>query len=269
MSDTKKIGFIGFGNMAQAIARGIERERGSQNILMAAYNPHQDKVLHFDGDVTMDSTPVMTAKWAKYLFLCFKPQMLDEAAAQFRNGIADDAVIVSILAGVSTDRLRAALCTERPIVRVMPNTPLLVGCGATAIARPDGIRDEDYAFVRSVFAASGSVYEIAPDKFDEVIPVNGSSPALIYYFAKLVAENAENHGMEFEQSLHMFADTLTGSAKMINESGYDVDNLIKMVCSKGGTTLAMLDRLAAEDFAGVLTRGLDASVARARELGRG
>lgn len=268
MIDTKKIGFIGFGNMAQAIARGVERERGALGAQMCAYNPTAEKITAFGG-VTACVSALETARQAKYLFVCVKPQMLAEAAAQFRDGITEDAVIVSILAGVSADKLRAALHTDRPIVRVMPNTPLLVGCGATAIARPDGIRDGDYAFVRSVFAASGSVYEIAPDKFDEVIPVNGSSPALIYYFAKLAAQSAEKNGMDFEQALHMFADTLAGSARMINESGHDIDTLIRMVCSKGGTTLAMLDSLDADGFAAVVDRALDASVARARELGKG
>ncbi len=264
----KQIGFIGFGNMAQAIARGIERSRGTLGAQMCAYNPTVAKITAFGGGVSPCPTAREAAARADYLFLCVKPQMLAEAAAQLRGGLSPGVIIVSILAGVSEQKLRAALQTDRPIVRVMPNTPLLVGCGATAIARPQNIAEEDYAFVKSVFASIGSVYEIAPDRFDEVIPVNGSSPALIYTLAKLVARNAEKNGMDFEQALHMFADTLAGSARMINESGYDIDTLIRMVCSKGGTTLAMLDALDAEDFSGIVGRGLDASVRRAKELGK-
>lgn len=263
------IGFIGFGNMAQAIARGIDQKREELGARMIAYNPTRSKIENFPAKVEACDTPLEVARQSDYLFLCVKPQMLGESVPQFKDGVGENAVVVSIIAGVTAQKLAEMLQTTRPIVRVMPNTPLLLGKGTTAIARPEGITEEQYRFVFEVFSAIGTAYEIDGDRFDEIIPVNGSSPALIYQLAKLVALNAEAHGLDFATSLHMFADTLAGSAAMIRESGKDVDSLIKMVCSKGGTTLAMLDRLEERGFEQVLNEALDRCVERAKELGRG
>lgn len=263
------IGFIGFGNMAQAIAKGVEQLGAGAGVRMVAYNPHPEKILAFGGGVEAAPTAAAAAQQAKYLFLCVKPQMLAASAPEFRAAIAKDAVVVSILAGVSRAKLQTVLATDRPIVRVMPNTPLLLGAGTTAVARPAGIADADYAFVLGIFRAIGTAYEIPEDKFDEIVPVNGSSPALLYRLARLVAANAEKHGLPFDQSLAMFADTLAGCAKMIKESGRDIVSLEQMVCSKGGTTLAMLDRLEEHGFSAAVDDGLDRCIERSKELGKG
>ncbi len=263
------IGFIGFGNMAQAIARGIERQREALGARMVAYNPTRAKIEAFPGSVEPLDTPLAVAQRSDYLFLCVKPQVLGEAAPAFRDGIRPGTVIVSILAGVSAQKIADALHTGCPVVRVMPNTPLLLGKGTSAIARPAGIPDEQYAVVLGIFRAIGSAYEIPADKFDEIVPVNGSSPALIYHLARLVARNAQANGLCFETALAMFADTLAGSAAMIRESGIPVDELVGMVCSKGGTTLAMLDRLAEHGFDGAVDDALNRCIERSRELGRG
>ena len=263
------IGFIGFGNMAQAIARGIDAQREKLGAQMIAYNPTRSKIENFPGSVSACETPLEVAKRSDYLFLCVKPQMLPVSAPEFREGIGAGTVIVSIIAGVTDEAIRALLKTDRPIVRVMPNTPLLLGKGTTAIAHPQGLSEEQYRFVCDVFESIGTAYEVPEDKFDEIIPVNGSSPALIYQIAKIVALNAEKHGLDFARSLAMFADTLQGSAAMIRQSGQDIDSLIKMVCSKGGTTLAMLDSLRDNGFDQTLDNALDRCVERAKELGRG
>ncbi|MEG2634016.1 MAG: pyrroline-5-carboxylate reductase [Oscillospiraceae bacterium] len=263
------IGFIGFGNMAKAIAQGIDGKRSELNAKMLAYNPTRSKITDFDGQIEACDTPLEVAQRSDYLFLCVKPQMLAESVPQFRAGLTDETIIVSIIAGFTVEKLSALLEVNCPIVRVMPNTPLLLGKGTTAVARPQTITDKQYRFVIDVFNSIGTAYEIPGDKFDEIIPVNGSSPAFIYYMAEIVAQKAEENGLNFRDSLNMFADTLTGSAAMIKESGIAIDELIKMVCSKKGTTIAMLDRLDEQNFKGVLDSALDRCVERARELGKG
>ncbi|MEA4911453.1 MAG: pyrroline-5-carboxylate reductase [Oscillospiraceae bacterium] len=263
-----KIGFIGFGNMASAIAGGLISGGVASGRDIVAYNPHREKIESFGQGVTAAASAADAARQARYLFLCVKPQQLSDAAPAFREALREDVVLISILAGVTVDRLRKELQTQRPIVRVMPNTPLMLGKGCSALARPDDICDEDFAFVMRAFSASGYAFETKEDLINEIIPVNGSSPAAIYYFAKLFAQKAAASGIDFDLALRAFAQTLIGSAAMIMDSGKDIDTLIQMVCSKGGTTLAMLDAMNENGFAKSVEQGIDACVRRAYELGK-
>ncbi|MEA5051346.1 MAG: pyrroline-5-carboxylate reductase [Oscillospiraceae bacterium] len=262
-----KIGFIGFGNMASAIADGMLRGGIVPANDIVAYNPHREKIDAFGRGIAAAETAAQAAAQAKYLFLCVKPQMLDEAVPSFRDALRPDAVIVSILAGKTAAQIKESLRTDRPVVRVMPNTPLMLGKGCSALARPADVSVEDFDFIRRVFSASGYAFETTESLINEIIPVNGSSPAAIYYFAKLFADSARKMGVDFDLALRAFAYTLIGSAAMILDSGKDIDTLIQMVCSKGGTTLAMLDALDANGFPDAVEKGIDACVRRAYELG--
>ncbi|MEG2083713.1 MAG: pyrroline-5-carboxylate reductase dimerization domain-containing protein, partial [Oscillospiraceae bacterium] len=203
-----------------------------------------------------------------YLFLCVKPQQLEAAFGEFNDMLRNGQIVVSIAAGVSVERLLKMAKKDVKIVRTMPNTPLLVGCGATAISRPKEISDADYDFVCEIFRSSGDIFEIAPDKFDEVIPVAGSGVAILFRLARLIAESAEREGLDYDSSINMFAKTLEGAAAMIFRSGKPADELEKMVCSKGGTTLALLGKLDEFEFNRAVNEAYGACVARAKELGK-
>lgn len=263
-----RIGFIGFGNMAHAIASGIIEQGLVAKEDVIAFDPLESQVTNFKYNVLLSKSALQVASEAKFVFFCVKPQMLEEAAKSLAGNIGGDTVIISIMAGVTTERLSALLKTDRPIIRVMPNTPLMIGKGCTAVARPDGISDEDFTFAFSVFNSIGYAFELPESKINEIIPVNGSSPAAIYYFAKLFSDNAKKHGIDYDTALKAFCHTLIGSAQMMLDSGKDVDTLIEMVCSKGGTTLAMLDAFKEKDFEGAVSSGFDACVKRAYELGK-
>ncbi len=263
-----KIGFIGFGNMAHAIATGIiEQNLVSENDI-TAFDVSSEQITNYKHKVLLSDTALQTAAGSDYLFFCVKPQTLEEAASSLYGKIKSETVIISIMAGVTSSRLKTLLNTERPIVRVMPNTPLMIGKGCTAVARPDGITDRDFDFVFSVFNCIGYAFELPESKINEIIPVNSSSPAAVYYFAKTVAENAENNGIPFDTALKAFCHTLIGSAEMMLRTDKSVDELINMVCSKGGTTLAMLDAFKANGFDSAVNSGLDSCLKRAYELGK-
>ena len=253
--------------MARAIAGGLKSSALGEKCELAAYNPTIEKITDFGG-VRACASSEEVARCADYLFICVKPQQLEGAFKQFREGLRDKQVLISIVAGVSSERLLELAQKNVVVVRTMPDTPLLVGCGATAIARPDGISDADYDFVRGIFRQSGEVYEIPGDKFDEVIPVAGSGVALLFRLARLIADKAESSGLDRETSVSMFAKALEGAAAMLERSGKDALELETMVCSKGGTTLAMLDKLGEYDFNAAVGAAYDACVNRAKELGR-
>ena len=126
---------------------------------------------------------------------------------------------------------------------VMPNTPAMLGLGASAISRDGVISDEEFEFAKSVIGSCGLVKEIPMNKMKEIICINGSSPAFIYLFAKGFVDYAREAGIEEKAALELFAQSLIGSAKMLTDSGMSVEQLIKQVSSPGGTTLAGLDKL--------------------------
>ncbi|MEG1016530.1 MAG: pyrroline-5-carboxylate reductase [Oscillospiraceae bacterium] len=266
------MGFIGFGNMAQAIAKGIVGKKAFDSFGIFAYNPTPSKITSFNeacgSHICSCQSASEVVKKAHFVFLCVKPQVLKAVLCEVRAAICDDTVIVSIVAGVTSDKIRAIIEKPTPIVRTMPNTPLLLGQGTTAFSHTQDVSEADYQTVKQIFLSIGTVYEIPEISFNEVIPVNGSSPAFIYLLAKQIAKNAERHGLDYTDSLHMFADTLIGSAHMILESGNDIDKLITMVCSKGGTTLAALDTLNRCGFENSIDKAFDSCIERAYELGK-
>lgn len=264
----KTIGFLGFGNMAKAIATGIIKSGFVEEGDIYSYDPNESNIDSFDFGIVKSESPLQFVQSVKFLFICVKPQFFDEAIAPIVDAIRADAVIVSIVAGVSVEHIKELIGASCPVVRTMPNTPLLLGCGATAIAKPDDISKKDYGFVCELFRCVGSIYEIPADKFNEITPVNGSSPAFIYWFAKIIAECAREAGIDYGDSLFMFSDTLIGSARMIKESGYSVDTLIDMVSSKGGTTVSALEAMQEGGFENAIKKGYRACVSRAYQLGK-
>ena len=111
------------------------------------------------------------------------------------------------MAGVSSEKIQKAAGRPMKIVRVMPNTPMLVGKGVTATARPEDVSEERYEFIKCVFGCAGWTFEIGADKFSEVIPVHSSSIAVIFKLAQLIAENAKAYGIDYDTALAMFAKT--------------------------------------------------------------
>ena len=269
MSQTT-IGFIGAGNMATAIINGILRNKIVDSDALYVFDVNVEKMnaMSHRGLRALSSLEELVAK-SHVLFLAVKPQNYDEVLSSIRqNKNCMDKLFVSIAAGISTKYITDKLGVLCPVVRAMPNTPLLLSKGATALCRGEGVSDEDFDFVQSLFAASGFVKELTEDKMNEIIAVNGSSPAYIYLFAKAVVDYALQVGISPEVSLPLFCKTLEGSAAMLTDSGNTPDELIKMVSSPGGTTLEALKALEELGFYNAILEAMKRCTARAEELGR-
>ncbi len=264
----KTIGFIGAGNMATAIVKGL-----------LAQDYPGDRILVFDlCDEKLDymrSLGVKTAEGVRsaaessdIIVLAVKPQNYPEVLEELKPVADLNKTVVSIAAGISIAYVRTALGCDCPVVRVMPNTPLLLKKGASALCPSENISEEDKALVHRMFAGSGVCEYIEEAHMNEIIAVNGSSPAYIYLFAKSMAEYAESCGIDYGKAMNLICATLEGSAKMLRESGDSADTLIQKVSSKGGTTIAALDRLYAHDFSGIIKEAMQACTDRAEELGK-
>ena len=150
----------------------------------------------------------------------------------------------------------------------MPNTPLLLGKGATALCRSDNISDEDFEEVRMMFALSGEAVVLPESQMNAIIAVNGSSPAYIYLFAKAMVDYAVSVGIDGDTALKLVCKTFEGSAEMLRSSGDTPEVLIDKVCSKGGTTIEAMNVLRDKKVPETIAEAMAACTRRAEELGR-
>ena len=265
------LGFIGIGNMASAIIGGILSTNfiKPENIYM--YNPHPEKMQHFveAGCIPCTSLDEL-AETCSTIFLCIKPQAFPDVLLKLQplvaNKKANDVLFVSIAAGITFQNLQSALGADRLYVRAMPNTPLLLGKGATSLSRTSNVSSDDFKRIYDIFSCCGLVREVPEEQINAVIAVSGSSPAYLYLLAKLACDYAEQRGMDRKTALALFCQTMTGSAEMLLNSGKDPQTLIDMVTSKGGTTFALLGVLREHGFDETMLASFAACEQRAKEL---
>lgn len=263
------IGFLGTGNMGTAILKGIAGSSMKSETKLYAYNPTAAKVDALASyGVQKCSSEAEVAASSQYLFLAIKPQKFDEVLPRIADAITEDTVLVSIAAGIGVEYIRKLTKPNAKVVLAMPNTPLLLGCGATALATEAPVSDAEFAVVRRIFDACGMTAVIEPAQMKEIIAINGSSPAFIYLFAKGFLDYAEQVGLSGDVAKELFAQSLIGSAKMITDSGYSIAELIRQVSSPGGTTLAGLDRFYAGNLTDVVQDACDHCTRRAYELAK-
>ena len=263
------IGFLGTGNMGTAILKGIAGSSMKSETKLYAYNPTAAKVDALASyGVQKCSSEAEVAAASQYLFLAIKPQKFDEVLPRIADAITEDTVLVSIAAGIGVEYIRKLTKPNAKVVLAMPNTPLLLGCAATALATEAPVSDAEFAVVRRIFDACGMTAVIEPAQMKEIIAINGSSPAFIYLFAKGFLDYAEQVGLSVDVAKELFAQSLIGSAKMITDSGYSIAELIRQVSSPGGTTLAGLDRFYAGNLTDVVQDACDHCTRRAYELAK-
>ncbi|MCD8026118.1 MAG: pyrroline-5-carboxylate reductase [Clostridiales bacterium] len=265
----KKIGFIGAGNMATAIINGLIAQNDGKADFINAFDVSSEKCDAMQKlGVSICKTGVDVVAYSDIIVLAVKPQNYPEVLQSLKNNVTEQKTFVSIAAGISIAFVQSGLGCNCPVVRVMPNTPLLLKKGASALCPSENISDEDKQIVYNMFAGSGVCEYITEEHMNEIIAVNGSSPAYIYLFAKAMADYAQSCGIDYGKAMNLICATLEGSAAMLRESGDSADELIAKVSSKGGTTIAALDRLKAHGFYEAVQDAMTACTDRAEELGK-
>ena len=264
-----KLGFIGAGKMAGAIISGII---GGGIVLPEVIgvfdvDSARQEICTKQGCRSFGDVPSLVGECST-VFLCVKPQSFPEVMPQVKEGIRRDTLLVSIAAGITAASIKSLIGFDCKIVLAMPNTPLLLGQGAVALARIPPTTEEEFTQVKSLFAAVGTAQEIDSALMSEVIPVNASSPAFVYLFAKAIIDKAMQAGIDESSAKSLVIQTLIGSAHMLRDTDLSPEELIDMVCSPGGTTIAAMDELRRQGFTKALDAAFDACVKRAHELSR-
>ncbi len=264
-----KVGFVGAGNMAGAIINGILSNTDQQELY--AYDIDRAKCERFGSRVNFCDSLVTLAQTCECLFFAVKPQIIDSVLEQLKDISLNwsEKILVTLVAGMSTDYYAHKLPGNAiPIVRIMPNTPIMLGSGATTVCANTHVTSEQLNFVKSLLSGASYVRDIPEEQMNAAISVNGSSPAYLFLFAKAVVDYAKSEGIDENCALELFANTMIGSARMLMESDIDPQSLIRMVTSPGGTTLEALRVFEANGFEKTVFDAMSACTKRAEELGK-
>lgn len=263
-----ELAFVGAGNMAEAIARGVLAAGLLKAGQMIAADPVAARRAVFEelGLATTEDNASAAAAAAR-LVLAVKPQKMDEALADLADVMADDALVISIAAGVSTAKIEAAL-PGRKVVRVMPNTPMLVGAGMSVLVAGQHAGDAEVDWTRRLFEAGGSAIVVHDESLmDAVTAVSGSGPAYFFYLIQYMVEAAVEEGLTEDDALKLATQTAAGAARLLAESGESPAGLRRKVTSPGGTTQAACDLMDARAVPEAILDAVRAAATRSRELG--
>jgi pyrroline-5-carboxylate reductase len=266
----RRIGFIGAGNMAEAIIRGL-LESGTmapEHITAADVVPERLAFMETTYRISTTSDNAALVKGSDILVLAIKPQVAGQVLAHIGPHTDDSKLLISIVAGLTTATMTAALGPGTRIVRTVPNTPVFVAEGMVSLASDGPARAEDYAVARAIFSPVGRVISIEEKHMDAAIGVSGSGPAYGFVMIEALADGGVKMGLPRPVAYELAAQTLLGAAKMCLESGRHPGQLKDMVTSPGGTTIAALHKMEAAGVRAALMDAVEAATRRSEELGR-
>jgi pyrroline-5-carboxylate reductase len=266
----QKIGFIGAGNMAEALIKGLTGSRtvGPQQICAA--DPLADRLAFIQTTYGIHTAPdnQTLVQNAEVLVLAVKPQVAAEVLAVMAPFTGPDKLVISIVAGLTTAVMQKALAAGTRIIRTVPNTPVFVGEGMVALADDGPARPADYGVAASLFSPVARTASIPEKLMDAALGVSGSGPAYAFLMIEALSDGGVKMGLPRDIALTLAAQTLLGAAKMCLESGKHPGQLKDMVTSPAGTTIAALHRMEAAGVRAALIDAVEAAARRAEELGR-
>ena len=262
------LAFLGAGAMAEALARGFVAANLYAPADIALFSPSQTRARALVADIGARhaASPSRAVENAAVIVLAMKPHQLESALESLRATITANQLVISVAAGVSLARLQACLDAPVPTVRAMPNTPALVGMGATAICRGAHTNDEHLAIAKRMFEAVGLCVETDEKSMDGVTGLSGSGPAYVFNFIEALADGGVRAGLSRAVALKLAAQTVLGAAQMVLETGEHPGVLKDRVASPGGTTIAGLHALERGGFRGIVMDAVVASSERSKEL---
>jgi len=266
----RRIGFIGAGNMAEAIIRGLLESEAVKpdHITASDVMPERLKYMQSTYGINTLAENAELVGGADILVLAVKPQVVGSVLTHIGSRTDDTKLVISIVAGLTVAAMAAGLGAGTRIIRTVPNTPVFVGEGMVALASDGPARDEDYAVAGALFAPVARIVSIEEKLMDAALGVSGSGPAYGFVMIEALSDGGVKMGLPRHIALELAAQTLLGAAKMCLESGRHPGQLKDMVTSPGGTTIAALHKMEAGGVRSALMDAVEAATRRSEELGR-
>jgi len=266
---SKKIGFIGAGNMAEALMKGIIAKglyKADEIIASEIYEARRKQISETLGVRTVaDGKEVV--KSAKFIVIAVKPQQIGDVFNELKGLFTKEHVIMSIAAGVTISAIKSYV-PDTKLIRVMPNQPCMVLASASAFSCSSDVKDADKVLVKDVLDAVGISMEVKEDLLDAVTGLSGSGPAYAYMVIDGLADGGVLMGLPRDVSIKLAAQTLLGAAKTILETGEHPDKMKDIVCSPGGTTIEAVRVLEDYNIRAAMIGAVEASARKSKELGQ-
>jgi pyrroline-5-carboxylate reductase len=265
----RRVAIVGVGRMGSAIASAVASAEDLVVDEVVGCEPDPDvaarRAEELGIEVTTDSAHAVAD--AEVVIVAVKPHLVADVLTGFGDHLDDDAVVVSVAAGITTAAMEAALPAGTRAVRVMPNTPLLVGLGMSVLTGGTHAEPDDVERVASLLAEAGDVRILPEEQFDAVTGVSGSGPAYVFALAEAMIAGAERVGLEHDDAVVLVEQTVAGAGALLAASTSSAAELREMVSSPGGTTLAGLSRLDEHAVHDAVVHAVVAATERSRELG--
>ena len=270
MSEPLRIGFLGAGKMATALAHGWIKAGLTAGEQVCASDPVSLARAHFaeatGAAALTENARVVTQ--SNVVVLAVKPQHMAELLSEVRPGLQARHLLISIAAGITIKQIADALGDDKRIIRVMPNTPCLVGASASAFAASCTATAADIQLTERLLHSVGRAVQVPEKLLDAVTGLSGSGPAFVFVMIEALSDGAVRMGLPRDLATMLAAQTLLGSAKMLLETGLHTGQLKDMVTSPAGTTIAGLAALERGGFRAALMDAVEAATLRAIELGK-
>ena len=267
----KKVGFVGGGNMGEALIRGLAESNlvPSDAIVVTDVRADRTRQLADQYGVRALDGNAALVRGADVVILAVKPQIMSSVLREVLPALTGRPLLISLAAGVSTPTIQSILGKYPRLIRVMPNTPALVLQGVTAIAKTPGLDVEDLETAQEIFAAVGKVVVLDEEQLDAVTGLSGSGPAYVAIVIESLADGGVKMGLDRATAMTLATQTVLGAASLLSETGMHPGALKDMVSSPGGTTIAGIAALEEGGIRTTFIRAVERATLRSRELGRG
>ncbi len=267
----EKLGFLGAGNMATALIKGLIQSglHGPEQLLASDKDPGALEKVSRDFGVGVRPSNEAVVQESGVVVLCVKPQIIKDVLEEIKGVLTDDHLLISIAAGIPRAVILEALDRPLPLIRVMPNTPALVQKGVSALAGGRGVTREHMATAMGMFQAVGEAVEVEEAMMDAVTALSGSGPGYVFRIMECLVEAGVAVGLQRDISESLVLQTFVGAASLAKESGEPLSRLREKVTSPGGTTAAGLDALDKGDLEALVIKAVKAAWQRSIELGKG
>lgn len=263
----KKMAFVGGGNMAEALIKGLLSSGtvAPEDIRVSDLSAERLELLQQTYGIVPNTSNAKAVQEADAVWLCVKPQQMEAVLPELTSAVPN-ALFISIAAGVPTKTLEHGLGEGARVVRVMPNTPALIGEGAAGLAGGANADALDLDLVKTWMSCVGQAVIVEEDDLHAVTALSGSGPAYVFYLMESMLEAGLAMGVEPQVAKDLVVQTIIGAGKLFAESDCSAGELRERVTSKGGTTFAALETFRAAGVGDGLRKGVEAAAARSLEL---
>ncbi|MEN3014169.1 MAG: pyrroline-5-carboxylate reductase [Endomicrobiia bacterium] len=262
----KKVGIIGCGNMGEVLIEAASELAGSENVVCYDIDEKKLNKIKDKYKLNIATSNPEVVKFSEVVIIAVKPQQIKALLEEIKSFINDNHVTVSIAAGVKISTIEKVLGKRKQIIRVMPNLPLKVSCGVSAMCKNSFCKDVNYGFVKNLFGTKGVVLDVKEKFIDIITAISGSGPAYVFYISEIIQKIARKLGLNKNIVEDLVNYTILGAANMLIKEKISAEKLKNAVASKGGTTEQALDVFYKHNLEKIFYKAIYKAFKRAQQL---